>query len=116
MSTEPDRNAWLLTLKAGDTVVVMPGAGVAEYLAAVTRVTPTQIVVNKITRFARDTGRERGRGDSYSQGSVLAPATVERLDFHARRSIRRALGATNWHKVSDAAVEKVWSIVQEGKA
>lgn len=97
--------SWLDKLSVGDRVIVYNGGDGAS-IKAVSKVTPTQIVVGN-TRYRRKDGHVVG-GDTWSRHS-LSEATPERVATVRRRVIAKSLAAVKWGGYELADLEKVWA-------
>ena len=116
------RKAYLLTVKAGDTVAIMSGGSYTTVNdAKVRKVTATQIVVEGHTpsfprRFKIDGGKEIGEGKSYYTAELIDPewASEHRASREAERNFNRLvhkLVDTRWSRFDAAQLQRIVDVV-----
>lgn len=117
-----DNNKWLKDLKAGDLVIVSPGASYnSDYVATVTYTTATQVHIGG-TKYDRANGREKGANSWHrSRLEQATPAAIEaiRLREEIGRLVRK-FADLNWRKLPIDALEQIERIIaanqkEEGK-
>jgi ribosomal protein L24 len=77
-----ERDKWLAAIKAGDEVAIKAGRDNVR-IATVTKVTETQIVIDRY-RFRRDNGREKGKPSGW-----YGPDTIYPVDVKVRETVSR---------------------------
>lgn len=111
-----DNNDWLKNLKAGDTVIVSPGASYnPDYLSEVTKTTATQIHCGN-WKFRKQDGRQMGGNAFYTAWlEEPTPAAIEaiRLREEISRLALRFSHSMNWYKLPLAALEQIERIISE---
>jgi len=110
MEEEQPHDEWLDGLSVGAQVVVQRGVNDA-YVATVTKVLPSQIVVGT-TRFNRQ-GRSRG-GDAYYRSTLLRP-TPRLVAKITHRNDAQFLRSVNWERLSPELLATVRRMVEEAR-
>jgi len=116
-----DTNAWLATLKVGDTVILQPGylSGRDDCLVRVERITATQIAVQDPTtsrgylnRFRRSDGSAVASRDAYDRRYRIVEPTPERVAAIRRATVIKELRETDWAVYPDDVLEAVAKLVE----
>ncbi len=96
-------------IKAGDTVMVATGC-YGKWLRKVSRITPTQIVVETGSRFRRSDGRQIGAVDSWNSAWLRIPTVIDIEEVTRKRLIEK-LGRLNQKKLAEMPIQDLQSIV-----
>lgn len=108
-------NDWLKDLKAGDTVIVSPGASYnPDYLDKVIKTTATQIHCGNC-KFRKSDGRQMG-GRVFHTAWLEEPTPAAVEAIHLREEVgrlARKFADLNWRKLPLAALEQIERIVAE---